>query len=122
MSKLEHAILVAFPGITAWPPEPIVLQEVQIRLYVERLEVYYKAAWLERMELHAVKGRPTSITASVIGSLVRAPSPLGSGSAFPTMDLRLAYDALKRWRQANGLTWRTLNGSAPCQRWTVASP
>ena len=83
---------------------------MQIRLYAERLEVYYKGHLVERME--RVRGeREANVNyRHVIGSpgrgrgqaLVRKPGAFARyrfrEQMFPTMTFRLAYDALKRWR------------------------
>ena len=61
-----------------------------------------RATWWNAWSGCAVKGRPTSITRHVIGSLVRKPGAFARyrfrEQMFPTMTFRLAYDALKRWR------------------------
>ena len=89
-------------GRTYTVPSRLIGKEVQIRLYAERLEVYYKGHLVERME--RVRGeREANVNyRHVIGSLVRK---LGAFARyrfreqmFPTMTFRLAYDALKRWR------------------------
>ena len=83
-------------------PSRLIGKEVQIRLYAERLEVYYKGHLVERME--RVRGeREANVNyRHVIGSLVRKPGAFARyrfrEQMFPTMTFRLAYDALKRWR------------------------
>ena len=91
-------------------PSCLIGKEVQIRLYAERLEVYYKGHLVERME--RVRGeREANVNyRHVIGSpgrgrgqaLVRKPGAFARyrfrEQMFPTMTFRLAYDALKRWR------------------------
>ena len=56
-------------------PSRLIGKEVQIRLYAERLEVYYKGHLVERME--RVRGeREANVNyRHVIGSLVRSPGP-----------------------------------------------
>ena len=84
------------------PLSRLIGKEVQIRLYAERLEVYYKGHLVERME--RVRGeREANVNyRHVIGSLVRKPGAFARyrfrEQMFPTMTFRLAYDALKRWR------------------------
>ena len=64
--------------------------------------MYYKGHLVERME--RVRGeREANVNyRHVIGSLVRKPGAFARyrfrKQMFPTMTLRLAYDALKRWR------------------------
>ena len=83
-------------------PSRLIGKEVQIRLYAEHLEVYYKGSLIERME--RVKGEREARVdyRHVIGSLVRKPGAFARyrfrEQMFPTMTFRLAYDALKRWR------------------------
>ena len=97
-------------GRTYTVPSRLIGKEVQIRLYAERLEVYYKGHLVERME--RVRGeREANVNyRHVIGSpgrgrgqaLVRKPGAFARyrfrEQMFPTMTFRLAYDALKRWR------------------------
>ena len=76
---------------------------MQIRLYAERLEVYYKGHLVERMERVRGERVPTSITATSSAPWCASPGPSLATSGlreqmFPTMTFRLAYDALKRWR------------------------
>ena len=97
-------------GRTYTVPSRLIGKEVQIRLYAEHLEVYYKGHLVERME--RVRGeREANVNyRHVIGSpgrgrgqaLVRKPGAFARyrfrEQMFPTMTFRLAYDALKRWR------------------------
>ena len=89
-------------GRTYTVPSRLIGKEVQIRLYAEHLEVYYKDHLVERME--RVKGEREARVdyRHVIGSLVRKPGAFARyrfrEQMFPTMTFRLAYDALKGWR------------------------
>ena len=89
-------------GRTYTVPSRLIGKEVQIRLYAERLEVYYKGHLVERME--RVRGeREANVNyRHVIGSLVRKPGAFARyrfrEQMFPTMTFRLTYDALRRWR------------------------
>ena len=89
-------------GRTYTVPSRLIGKEVQIRLYAEHLEVYYKGHLVERME--RVRGeREANVNyRHIIGSLVRKPGAFARyrfrEQMFPTMTFRLAYDALKRWR------------------------
>ena len=117
-------------GRTYTVPSSLIGKEVQIRLYAERLEVYYKGHLVERME--RVRGeREANVNyRHVIGSLVRKPGAFARyrfrEQMFPTMTFRLAYDALKRWRgeradveYVRSCTWRRQPWSP---RWTAPCP
>ena len=89
-------------GRTYTVPSRLIGKEVQIRLYAGCLEVYYKGAFVERME--RVKGEREARVdyRHIIGSLVRKPGAFARyrfrEQMFPTMTFRLAYDALRKWR------------------------
>ena len=77
-------------------------KEVQIRLYADWVEVYYKGHLVERMERVHGEGEANVNYRHVIGSLVRKPGAFARyrfrEQLFPTMHFRLAYDALGEWR------------------------
>ena len=83
-------------------PSRLIGKEVQIRLYADWVEVYYKGHLVERME--RVRGeRDANVDyRHVIGSLVRKPGAFARyrfrEQLFPTMHFRRAYDALREWR------------------------
>ena len=83
-------------------PSRLIGQEVQVRLYSEWVEVYYKGHLVERMERVRGEGEASVNYRHVIGSLVRKPGAFARyrfrEQLFPTMHFRLAYDALKEWR------------------------
>ena len=89
-------------GHTYTVPSRLIGKEVQIRLYAEHLEVYYKDHLVERME--RIRGERDARVdyRHIIGSLVRKPGAFARyrfrEQMFPTMAFRLSYDALKRWR------------------------
>ena len=89
-------------GRTYTVPSRLIGKEVQIRLYAEHLEVYYKDHLVERME--RVKGEREARVdyRHVVGSLVRKPGAFARyrfrEQMFPSMTFRLAYDALRPWR------------------------
>ena len=92
-------------GHTYTVPSRLIGKEVQIRLYADWVEVYYKGHSVERMErMERVKGeREVCVDyRHIIGSLVRKPGAFARyrfrEQMFPTMTFLLAYDALKRWR------------------------
>ncbi len=89
-------------GRTYTVPSRLIGKEVQVRLYADRVEVYYKGHLVEGME--RVRGeRDANVNyRHVIGSLVRRPGAFARyrfrEQLFPTMHFRRAYDALKQWR------------------------
>ena len=98
-------------GHTYTVPSRLIGKEVQIRLYAEHLEVYYKDHLVERVErmermerMERIRGEREARVdyRHIIGSLVRKPGAFARyrfrEQMFPTMTFRLAYDALKRWR------------------------
>ena len=74
-------------GRTYTVPSRLIGKEVEIRLYAEHLEVYYKEHLVERMERVRASGRPawTTVTSSAPWCASPGPSPgTGSGSrCFP---------------------------------------
>ena len=83
-------------------PSRLIGKEVQVRLYAEHLEVYYKGHLVERMErVRGEREAPVDYR-HVIGSLVRKPEALARyrfrEQMFPTATFRLAYDAPRKWR------------------------
>ena len=75
---------------------------MQIRLYADWVEVYYKGHFVEGMERVHGDGESNVNYRHVIGSLVRKPGAFARyrfrEQLFPTRHFRLAYDALKEWR------------------------
>ena len=93
-------------GRTYTVPSRLIGKEVQIRLYADCVEVYYKGAFVERMERVRGEREARVDYRHIIGSLVRKPGAFARyrfrEQMFPTMNFRLAYDALKRWRGERG--------------------
>ena len=89
-------------GRTYTVPSRLIGKEVQIRLYAEHLEVYYKDHLVERMERIRGEREARVDYRHIIGSLVRKPGAFACyrfrEQMFPSMAFRLSYDALKRWR------------------------
>ena len=89
-------------GRTYTVPSRLIGKEVQIRLYAEHLEVYYKGSLIERMERVRGEREARVDYRHIIGSLVRKPGAFARyrfrEQMFPTMTFRLAYDALREWR------------------------
>ena len=114
-------------GRTYTVPSRLIGKEVQIRLYADWVEVYYKGHLVERME--RVKGEREACVdyRHIIGSLVRKPGAFARYRSreqmFPTMTFRQAYDALKRWRgeRADVEYVRILHLSATTMESTVDS-
>ena len=75
---------------------------MQIRLYADWAEVYYKGHLVERMARVRGEGEANVNYRHVIGSLVRKPGAFARyrfrEQLFPTMHFRLTYDALREWR------------------------
>ena len=89
-------------GRTYTVPSRLIGREVQIRLYAEHLEVYYKDHLVERMERVRGEREARVDYRHVVGSLVRKPGAFARyrfrEQMFPTLTFRLAYDALREWR------------------------
>ena len=83
-------------------PSRLIGKEVQIRLYADWVEVYYKGHLVERMERVSGEREAHVNYRHVIGSLVRKPGAFARyrfrEQLFPTRHFRLAYDALREWR------------------------
>ena len=101
-SKVRRWSTVQVAGRSYSVPARLIGKVVQIRLYSDHLEVYYKGHFVERME--RVRGdREVNVNyRHVINSLVRKPGAFARyrfrEQLFPTMRFRLTYDALKQWR------------------------
>ena len=114
-------------GRTYTMPSRLIGKEVQIRLYAEHLEVYYKDHLVERMERIRGEREAHVDYRHIIGSLVRKPGAFARyrfrEQMFPTMTFRLSYDALKRWRgeRADVEYVRILHLSATTMESTVDS-
>ncbi len=89
-------------GRTYTVPSRLIGKEVQIRLYADCLEVYYKGTFVERMKRVRGEREARVDYRHIIGSLVRKPGAFARyrfrEQMFPSMTFRLAYDALRRWR------------------------
>ena len=89
-------------GRTYTVPSRLIGKEVQIRLYADWVEVYYKDHLVAGMERVRGEGEVNVNYRHVIGSLVRKPGAFARyrfrEQMFPTMTFRLAYDALRKWR------------------------
>ena len=100
---------------------------MQVRLYADCLEVYYKGAFVERMERAKGEREARVDYRHIIGSLVRKPGAFTRyrfrEQMFPAMTFRLAYEALKGWRgeRADVEYVRILHLSASTMESTVDS-
>jgi len=76
--------------------------EVEVRQYVDHLEVYYKGQLVERMERVRGSGEARINYRHIIHSLVRKPGAFARyrfrEHLFPTEAFKFAYDALRKWR------------------------
>ena len=100
--RVRKSSTIQAAGRTYSVPSRLIGKEVRIRLYAEHLEVYYKGAFVERMERVRGEREARVDYRHVIGSLVRKPGAFARyrfrEQMFPTMTFRLAYDALREWR------------------------
>ena len=101
-SKVRRWSTVQVAGRSYSVPSRLIGKVVQIRLYSDHLEVYYKGHFVERMERVRGGGEVNVNYRHVIHSLVRKPGAFARyrfrEQLFPTMQFRLTYDALREWR------------------------
>ena len=101
-SKVRRWCTIQVAGHSYSVPSRLIGKEVQIRLYADWAEVYYKGHRVERMERVRGEGEANVNYRHVIGSLVRKPGAFARyrfrEQLFPTMHFRLTYDALRQWR------------------------
>ena len=101
-SRVRKWSTIQVAGHSYSVPSRLIGKEVQIRLYADWVEVYYKDHLVERMERVHGEGEANVNYRHVIGSLVRKPGAFARyrfrEQLFPTMHFRLAYDALGEWR------------------------
>ena len=83
-------------------PSRLIGMEVDVRVYADHIEVYYKCHLVESMERIHGAGEAHIGYRHIIGSLVRKPGAFARyrfrEQMFPTQTFRLAYDALCGWR------------------------
>ena len=83
-------------------PSRLIGMVVEVRLYSDQIEVYYKDHLVESMERLHGTGEARIDYRHIIGSLVRKPGAFARyrfrEPMFPTQTFRLAYDALRGWR------------------------
>ena len=83
-------------------PSRLIGMVVDVRLYADHIEVYYKDHLVESMEQIHGAGEARIDYRHIIGSLVRKPGAFARyryrEQMFPTHTFRLAYDALCGWR------------------------
>ena len=101
-SRVRKWSTIQVAGHSYSVPSRLIGKEVQIRLYADWAEVYYKGHLVERMERVRGEGEANVNYRHVIGSLVRKPGAFARyrfrEQLFPTLHFRLAYDALREWR------------------------
>ena len=83
-------------------PSRLIGMEVDVRLYADHIEVYYKDHLAESMErIHGTREAQIDYR-HIVGSLVRKPGAFARygfrEQMFPSQTFRLAYDALCGWR------------------------
>ena len=83
-------------------PSRMIGMEVEVRLYADHIEVYYKGHLVESMERVHGSGEARIDYRHISGSLVRKPGAFARDKfreqMFPTQTFRLAYDAMRGWR------------------------
>ena len=83
-------------------PSRLIGVEVEVRLYPEHVDVYYKGHLVESMERVRGKGKALIDYRHIIGSLVRKPGAFARyrfrEQLYPTHTFRLAYDAMCGWK------------------------
>ena len=101
-AKVRKWSTIQAVGRTYTVPSRLIGKEVQVRLYAEHLEVYYKAHLVERMERVRGEREVRVDYRHIIGSLVRKPGAFARyrfrEQMFPAITFRLAYDALRKWQ------------------------
>ena len=83
-------------------PSRLIGVKVDVRLYADHVEVYYKGHLVESMERVRGKGEALIDYRHIIGSLVRKPGAFARyyfrEQLYPTLTFRLAYDAMWGWK------------------------
>ena len=83
-------------------PSRLIGVTVDVRLYPDHVEVYYKGHLVESMERIRGKGEARIDYRHIIGSLVRKPGAFARyrfrEQMYPTHTFRLAYDAMCGWK------------------------
>ena len=101
-SRVRKWSTIQVAGHSYSVPSRLIGKEVQIRLYADWVEVYYKDHLVECMERVHGEGEANVNYRHVIGSLVRKPGAFARyrfrEQLFPNMHFRLTYDALREWR------------------------
>ena len=101
-SRVRRWSTIQVAGRICSVPSRLIGKVVQIRLYSDHVEVYYKGHFVERMERVRGDGEVNVNYRHVINSLVRKPGAFARycfrEQLFPTLHFRLAYDALNQWR------------------------
>ena len=83
-------------------PSRLIGVTVDVRLYPDHVEVYYKGHLVESMDRVRGKGKALIDYRHIIGSLVRKPGAFARyrfrEQLYPTHTFRLAYDAMRGWK------------------------
>ena len=136
-SKVRKWSTIQAAGRTYTVPSRLIGKEVQIRLYADWVEVYYKGHLVERMERVRGEGEANVNYRHVIGSLVRKPGAFARyrfrehcfppcTSGWPTRAPGVAWGTGRR-STCGSCTWRRPpwkpRWTAPCRCcWKPASP
>jgi hypothetical protein len=85
-------------------PSRLIGVMVDVRVYTDHVEVYYKGHLVESMDRVRGKGKALIDYRHIIGSLVRKPGAFARyrfrEQMYPTHTFRLAYDAMWDWKGA----------------------
>ena len=83
-------------------PSRLIGVEVDVRVYTDEVEVYYKGHLVESMDRVRGKGKALIDYRHIISSLVRKPGAFARyrfrEQLYPTHAFRLAYDAMRGWK------------------------
>ena len=101
-SRVRKWSTIRVDGRTYSVPSRLIGMMVDVRVYTDHVEVYYKGHLVESMERIRGKGKALIDYRHIIGSLVRKPGAFARyrfrEQMFPTHTFRLAYDAMRGWK------------------------
>ena len=101
-SKVRKWSTIRIASRTYSVPSRLMGVEVDVRLYTDQIEMYYKGHLVESMERIRGGGEALIDYHHIIGSLVRKPGAFARyrfrEQMFPTHTFRLAYDAMRGWK------------------------
>jgi len=101
-SRVRKWSTIRVDGRTYSVPSRLIGAMVDVRVYTDHVEVYYKGHLVESMERIRGKGKALIDYRHIIGSLVRKPGAFARyrfrEQMFPSHTFRLAYDAMVGWK------------------------